>query len=285
MQLLTVPNWSFSSHENLSGIFKDVLHCYGLTLHYLQGDVDHHRMVAAFSGPDQQVLDALQELSIQILPCIDLQVHQGVHPRYGALDVCPFIPLETSHFEVLNLKIKKWADQFAQHFKIPVFLYEKSSENQMQLPALRKAFLEYDCRNRLCPDYGPHQPHPKWGMMITGIRDFLIAMNVNIETRDCQLVKDIAHFIRQSRENKESWASGVRALGFSLKSRNLMQISMNLTFPDVSHPDQIINKITDLCHQMEVNVHSTELIGVIRKKDLPFSTLLSIRPEQIIECD
>ena len=209
MQLLTVPNWSFSGREDLLGIFKEVLCFYHLSIHYLKGDVDHHRTVSAFSGQSDQILKALEEICIQVLPHIDLQLHQGVHPRLGALDVCPFIPVGSYDFEILNLEVKHWASRFAEKFQIPVFLYEQSSTPHLLLPDIRKSMMQGNWKNGFRPDYGPEDPHPKWGVMVTGIRDFLIAMNVNLETINKESAQMIASFIRRARENKEIWATGI----------------------------------------------------------------------------
>ena len=145
MRLLTVPNWSFGRNQTLLRRFERTLSRADIHLHYLQGDVDHNRTVSAFSGEEGPVVEALMELCEFAFETIDLNKHVGVHPRIGALDVCPFLPMPdgdsgNAAFLAANAAAERVAATIAGKYQIPVFLYEKSERgrHEADLPALRK---------------------------------------------------------------------------------------------------------------------------------------------------
>ena len=135
----------------------------------------------------------------------------------------------------------------------------------------------------LNPDFGPRIAHPTLGVTIMGVRDFLIAFNVNLGTENVLLARQFAKKMREGREAGDSRFLGVRALGFPLQTRSLSQVSINLTLPDLTAVDPIVEWVQRQASDVEVSVKSTELIGVIRQEELDRSTRLPIKPEQIVD--
>jgi len=284
MRLLTVPNWSFGRSRELLRRFEEVVSRPGLRIHYIDGDVDHNRTVTAFSGDAELVVGTLLDLAGQAFPVIDLTRHVGVHPRVGALDVCPFLPLNGTVAEA-NRWVEEFARKLAMQYEVPVFLYEKSERgrHEADLPALRKGGFGSLIGKELQPDFGPCFAHPRLGVTVAGVRDFLLAINVDLDVADPSLARSLARDIRILRAEGDPRFLGVRALGFALASRGLSQVSLNLTLPDLTPPDAIIEWVARECRDVNVKVAGTELIGVIRPQDLPGASRLPVRPEQVVE--
>ncbi|MBS1708549.1 MAG: hypothetical protein JSS65_07480 [Armatimonadetes bacterium] len=283
MRLLAVPNWSFGRELALLRSVRDTLEAADVRLHFCEADIDHNRTVTAFSGEADVVMDLTMLLAQQILPSINLARHTGVHPRIGGLDVCPFVPLgRYEPMEVLDA-VEYFARSFATAFNVPVFLYEKSSKGSTKLPNLRKGGFGGLLDRELEPDFGPTRVHPHLGATVVGWRDFLIALNVNLDTPDVTYAERIAAAIRDMRRAKTKGWEGVRALGLTLASRNLTQVSLNLTKPDLSPIDPIVDWIEQVAAGFGVAVAYPELIGVIRDTDMEHNTRVACRPEQVVE--
>jgi len=287
MRVLTVPNWSFGRDQDLLKRFRECFPAEGLFLHYLDTDLDHNRTVVAFSGSIDLVLKKLRELCSLALDRIDLNRHIGVHPRIGALDVCPFVTLPAWNvpFDILNEQVKSFGEELAETYELPVFLYEKSESgrHEADLTSLRKGGFGGLGGRQLNPDFGPHTAHPALGVTIMGVRDFLIAFNVNLKTENVLLARSLAKKMREGREEGDSRFLGVRALGFPLHTRSLSQVSINATLPDLTAVDPIVEWVQREASDAQVKVAGTELIGVIRKEDLERSTRLPIKPAQVVE--
>lgn len=289
MRILTVPNWSFGREASLVRDVRDRLDGLNVKVHYCQADLDHNRTVTAFSGEAGDVFDAVSSLCELILDRIDLNRHTGVHPRIGALDVCPFVLLDDEHNPValnsLKLEVEAFADRYAEAHGIPVFLYERSESgrHEADLPSLRRGGFGSLLGRELRPDFGPNTAHPRLGITIMGVRDFLVAFNVNLHTEELLVAREIARRIRTLRLDGDERFLGVRALGFPLVSRNQTQVSLNLTLPDLTSADPIIEWIWHLATEADVKVAEAELVGVIRERDLAGATRLPIRPEQVVD--
>lgn len=283
MNFLCVANWSIGPKDAVRIAVEE---CKSLPLqwHYAKGDPDHARTVTAFSGNAEIVIQGVLTLAHSLLVHIDLRKHHGVHPRMGALDVCPFVLLGDGSENEANQLIEKLCKEFAGRYSIPVFLYEKSAKggHAQDLPSLRKGEFEGLQGKKLPSDCGPDYAHPQWGATVMGLRDWLIAANVNLDQPDATFAKNIAKEIRTLRETDPRFI-GVRALGFPLPSRGMSQVSMNLTKPDEMSFDAIFSWIEEKCASEKVKIVSTELVGVIRKRDLPKSTKLQCEPEQILD--
>ena len=283
-----MPNWSFGRDRRLLAECRDVLASLALKVHYCESDVDHNRTVTAFSGDLDLVEKGFFLLSDMILPGIDLNRHAGVHPRIGGLDVCPIIALDPPKTKLRAQKLRDWveslASQFAVKFDVPVFLYEKSEKgrHESELPALRKGGFGGLLDREIEPDFGPRRTHPQLGATIMGWRDFLVAVNVNLNTVDSDAAKRIAYKIRELRADGDERMLGVRAFGFSLASREMSQVSLNLNLPDLTPLDPVLEFVASMADAMGVDVANNELVGVIRDTDLPNATRINPREDQIV---
>jgi glutamate formiminotransferase len=135
----------------------------------------------------------------------------------------------------------------------------------------------------LRPDFGPKLAHKNLGVSIIGVRDFLIAMNVNLKTEELMVAKELAKRIRTLRLDGDERFLGVRALGFPLRSRGLTQVSVNITLPDITGVDPVVDWTRRNALDADVMIAGTELIGVIRQKDIVSATHLPVKPEQIVD--
>lgn len=287
MRLLTVPNWSFGRNKSLLREFQSILESAEIFLHYCQGDVDHNRTVVAFSGEAPEVERTLLRLCEPAFDAIDLNRHVGVHPRIGALDVCPIVPYGKSQAELqaANATAERISAMIGGKYGVPVYLYEKSERgrHEADLPALRQGGFGGLLGRTLSPDFGPEVAHPNLGVSVVGVRDFLLAVNADLATEDVDVAKGLAQRIRSMRREGDNRFLGVRALGFSLASRNQVQVSMNLTLPDLTEVDPIMEWIEDEASELRIRLAGTELIGVIRAKDVSGATRLPIRDAQVVD--
>lgn len=280
MPVLCAANWSEGRNEVTLGDMRWAMRGGDCTVHYDGADPDHNRIVTAFSGELRDVQATLFEIAKVAFDAIDLCRHKGVHPRMGALDVCPFIVLEGS---IELPAVIEWTNnlayRLAQKYSLPIFLYEKSETGRhaSDLPTLRKGEFEGLIGRQLEPDFGPNTANPWLGATVMGVRDWLIAANVNLADADPTQAKQLAREIRQLRETDERFA-GVRALGFPLPSRSQSQVSLNLTKPDETNFDPIFEWISE-----RAQVVGAELVGVIRERDLPGATHLSPMTEQVLQ--
>jgi glutamate formiminotransferase len=296
--ILTVPNWSIGRERSVIREAIDTLESSPVKVHFAEADIDHNRTVTAFSGTPENVQSTLLTLAEIFLPCINLQRHTGVHPRIGGLDVCPFIelPIEKPPLrvngegvggEVIDRNLQEFIHQTAQALaeahKIPIFLYERSARGR-SLPALRKGGFGSLTGKTLNPDFGPNQAHPHLGATVLGLREPLIALNVNFPFTSGakEVVERIAALIRHKRSEKDPNFAGVRALGFELQAQELAQVSLNITQPDQTNLDDIIRFINEQARTAGLEQGYTQLIGVIRDVDVERSVLLHARTEQIV---
>ncbi|MDQ2985449.1 MAG: hypothetical protein M3R13_01850 [Armatimonadota bacterium] len=278
MRLLCVANWSEGRDEVLLAAVRDALRSRGATVHFDGSDADHNRVVTAFSGSAEEVRETLFSVAAVAFQGIDMRSHDGVHPRSGALDVCPFILLDGELEHAVQF-VNEVAEHLAHDYGLPVFLYEHSETGRhaADLPSLRKGQYEGLFGRELNPDFGPSTANAKLGATVFGVRDWLLAVNVDLPQDALAKAKSIAREIRVLRDEGDPRMCGIRALGLHLLRRGLSQISMNLTNPEATSPDEIIRWIAT-----QAEVVQTELIGVIREGDVANATLLPVEPNQII---
>lgn len=283
MRLLAVPNWSFGRDRDLLGLMADLLDGWGLQIHFLASDVDHNRTVSAISGDAETIFERLERLAEAAFERIDLNRHVGVHPRIGALDVCPFVRLSDDPYP-LAAKIEAFGSRLAKQFDLPIYLYEKSERGKHthDLPTLRKGGFGGLLMQKLDPDFGPDHAHPRLGATVLGERDFLIALNANFHGDDLPAVREIAKAIRVGRDRGDVGLQGVRALGLPLASRDQVQVSMNLTQPDITTVDSMLDWVHAQARKRGLKAAANELIGVIRDQDVATASRVSIQPEQIV---
>ncbi len=227
-----VPNFSEGRRtEVIEHIKKAVLSVPGLYLIDVESNESHNRSVFTFVGDFQAVKEGMLKAAEVAINSIDLNTHKGEHPRMGAVDVIPFIPVEGVKMEEVVIFSKSFAEEYAKRFDLPVFLYGESARDQAHadLSTIREGEFEgiknFIGKNEFhTPDYGPSHMHPTAGATAVGARDFLVAYNIYLPTEDVRIAKSIAKSVR----NSGGGLRYVKALGFDIKEKKMVQVSMNM---------------------------------------------------------
>lgn len=257
--------------EELAGAIRRVP---GTLLLDHSADPSHNRAVFTIAGSGSAVVDALLELVEVAVARIDLRTHQGAHPRLGAVDVVPFIPLEGARLDDCIDLSHRFAAIVAGRFGLPVFLYEASASapHRRRLEDVRRGEVA-GLAGRLQspewrPDYGPSVPHPTAGALITGARMPLIAFNIDLETNDVAIARLIARVIRE----RNGGLPCVKALGLSVPHRERAQVSMNLTDYRATSVQTVFDAVSAEARRHGVEVAESELIGLIPEAALAGTT-------------
>ncbi len=263
----------------------------GTVLLHRTSDYDHHRSVITFAGPPRAVLESAIVAVAKAVELIDLTQHRGVHPRLGALDVLPFVPIGDSTLEDCVTLAHRAGQRIWEELGVPVYFYEAAAllPHRIKLEDVRRGGFEAlrsasltDHSKR--PDIGEPGLHPTAGAVIVGARKILIAYNINLKTTDLSLAKSIAMLIR----TRDGGLPGVKALGLPLASRNLVQISMNLTDFETTPPHVVFAEVARLAAAAGVEIDGSELIGLMPRKALEMAVadllkLRSFNGEMVIE--
>lgn len=254
-------------------------------------DQDHHRSVLTFVGLPEAVAEAAFQTTRTAEGLIDLRVHQGGHPRVGATDVVPFVPIKGVTMEDCISLARLVGERIGNELGIPVFLYERATEHpdRANLETIRRGGLE-GLASRMAsepdwvPDFGPRHLHQTAGATVVGARPPLIAYNVNLQTDDLAVAKAIAKTIRFS----SGGLSYLKAIGVELKSRRLVQVSMNLTNFEETPIHVAFEAVRRESEQRGVEVCESELIGLVPQRALIqgaefFLKLERFDPTQVLE--
>jgi glutamate formiminotransferase / formiminotetrahydrofolate cyclodeaminase len=287
-----VPNFSEGRRPDvIDEIMKAAGDVNDITILDCESDPNHNRMVLTFVGPPEAAKTAALAASAKAIELIDLTKHTGEHPRMGAVDVVPFVPLTEVTMEDCTILAKEFGREFAERFSVPVFLYESAATRperknladvrQGQFEGLRE-LIGVDPAKK--PDFGPEKIHPTAGATAVGARPILIAYNVNLASQDLTIAKKIAHKIRE----RDGGLPAVKALGFELKDRSLVQVSMNLTDYTKSSMHDVFDAISNLASESDVKVAESEIVGLvpqeaITKASVHYLSLRNFSPNQIIE--
>lgn len=227
-------------------------------------DVDHNRSVLTFAGPPAAVQQAM-EVAVEVaIARIDLTRHEGQHPRIGAVDVIPFVPLgETTMDECIAIA-RSFGAHLAARFELPVYLYARAAQrpDRVVLADIRKPQFE-GLRDQIShpgrePDFGPARIHPTAGAVAVGARPFLIAYNINLESGDLDLAKRIAHRIRE----RSGGLPRVQALGLYLADLRCAQVSMNLLDFTATPMWRVWEQVQAAAAVEGVRLQESELIGL-----------------------
>ncbi len=235
-----------------------------VTLAGVHSDPDHNRSVLSLLGPPERLPAVVCAIARVAIDRIDLRQHSGEHPRIGAIDVVPFSPIrEVSLADCADLG-RTVGRLLAERFEVPVFLYEASRTpgRAALLPAIRTGGFERLAQTALSPDFGPSAVHPTAGAVVVGGRNPLVAFNVNLNTASPDCAKRIARDIRTSR-GQNPVLSGVRALGIALESRQLSQVSLNLTRPFDTDLVQVFDFVCTQAALLGVQALQSEVIGLV----------------------
>lgn len=278
--MLCIPNWSEGRKPEVVQLAQEAMNSSEVRVHFNRADADHNRLVTAFSGSVTKVQCALFRLCDALLPLIDLRVHEGAHPRIGALDVCPFVLQRSDGIEESDALafVEQIAARFAETYEVPVLLYEKSERGRhaSDLPTLRNGGFEAALTRELPADFGPKHAHPRWGATVMGLRGPLLAVNAVLPAEQFHLAQQLAGHIRASRQTDERFV-GIRAIATHLPRQGVAQVSMNFTKPDETSVDEVVAWL-ESCGAQVLRV---ELVGVARDSDLLKGTRLDYAQEQV----
>jgi glutamate formiminotransferase len=276
-----VPNFSEGRRvEVLARLRETIETARGVRFLDQTADADHNRSVMTFAGAPGPVTDAMEQAVEVATATIDMNAHRGEHPRMGAVDVIPFVPIGATTLEECVELARAFGKRIAERFALPVYLYAAAATRpeRVRLPDVRKP--QYEGLRDLIrrpgwePDFGPPRLHPTAGAVAVGARPFLIAYNVNLETTDVDLAKHIARRIRES----SGGFPKVQALGLWLEELRCAQVSMNLLDFTVTPLWGVFEEVERQAASGGVRVRESELIGLA-----PLAALLDVADHAGVE--
>ncbi|MCP9440051.1 MAG: glutamate formimidoyltransferase [Nitrospira sp.] len=243
-------------------------------------DADHHRSVLTFAGSPDAVGEAAWRVIAKATELIDLRRHEGVHPRIGATDVVPFVPLQDIDIDECVRLARRVGQRVGTYLQIPVFLYEEaaSTEARRRLESIRKGGLtglasRIEQDSAWVPDFGPPRLHETAGAIAIGARHPLIAFNVNLATTNLSIAKDIARSIRESNGGFPC----LKAIGVPLASRGLVQVAMNLTDYHVTPLDRAFHAVEAEAAKRGVRLAGSEIVGLVPRAAVTQTMVAALR--------
>jgi len=253
-----VPNFSEGRDPAVVDSIVEAIASAGAKILDRTSDHDHHRSVVTFAAPPEGVGEAAFRGVRRAIESIDLRRHWGVHPRIGAADVVPFVPVKGVALEDCARIARETGQRIWEELRVPVYLYEAAA-------------LRPECRNLAdirrgrvpLPDFGD-AAHPSAGAVVVGARKFLIAFNVNLQTGDLEVARRVARAVRHS----SGGLPHVKAMGVLLASRNQAQVSMNLTDFEATPMHVALEAVRVQAARYGVTVAGTEIIGLVPEKAL-----------------
>ena len=261
-----VPNISEGRRRDVINALADTLRAVpGLRVLDVQSDAAHNRSVFTLAGTADAMKAGLPKLFEGALAAIDLRTHKGEHPRLGAVDVVPFIPIEGVTMDACVALAKAIAADVAARFALPVYLYEDASANpaRKNLEDIRRGEFEglaaKMAQPAWAPDFGPATPHATAGATVIGARMPLIAYNINLATDRLDVAKKIAAAIRMS----SGGLRFVKAMGIPLTDRGIVQVSMNLTNYEKTPIYRVFDLVKREAARYGVQVLESEIVGLI----------------------
>ena len=271
-----VPNFSEGRRpEVIEAIADEVRKIEGVKLLDVKPDASHNRVVVTFVGEPQAVKRAAFNCCKKASELIDMEKHHGEHPRIGATDVIPFIPVKDVTMEECVALANELAAEIADKLEIPVYLYEEAARipTRRALPDIRKGqyegLKEEIAKPERRPDFGPARMHPSAGATVVGARQFLIAYNINLDTDDVSIAKKIANCIREAKGGFKY----VRAMGISVnvRGRDVAQVTINMVNYQGTPLFRVFETVKNEAARYGVNVIGSEIIGLT-----PLQALLDV---------
>ena len=255
-----VPNFSEGQDlKIINSIFDAAKTVKNVKVFELEYNKDHNRCLFTIVGAPEDVMNSVYESIKVATNLIDMNKHVGEHPRIGATDVVPFVPVADVTMEECVELSKKLGKRVGSELNIPVFLYEAAAtipENR-NLADVRKGEYEGLKAKMNKPDFGPDKTHPTAGAIVVGARKYLVAYNVNLDTKDIEIGKSIAKSIRE----KDGGLAGVKALCFGVDG--MAQISMNLVDFEKTNFDAAYYAVEKLANEKGISIKSSEIYGMI----------------------
>ncbi len=287
-----VPNFSegrkIETVERLASAIASVETACVLDTHI---DPDHNRSVITFVAAPDKIVEAAVRVVGLASELIDMRQHSGVHPRLGATDVLPFIPISGVTMEDCAALAHQAGERIARELSIPVFYYERAAlrPDRVNLEDVRRGALEL-LREQIAvdpdraPDVGPLQVHETGGAIAVGARPFLIAFNVNLRTTDVAIARKIARAIRA----RHGGLPFLKALGFELSTRGLAQVSMNIVNYEVTGITAAYDAVRREAERVGVEIVSSEIVGLVPARALDrtaeyFQKLENFSEDKILE--
>lgn len=258
-----VPNFSEGHNQGVIDELRAAIAAVpGARVLDVQTDPSHNRSVLTFVAPPAAAVDAAFAAMRIATQWIDLTKHSGEHPRMGATDVVPFVPIQGTTMDDCIALARTLGERVGKELEIPVFLYARAATraDRVLLPEVRKGEFEGMRGRMLEPDFGPNRVHPTAGATAIGARPFLVAYNVYLDTQDVGIAKAIAKQIRTS----SGGLPGVQASGFEVGG--VAQVSMNLLDIDITSPATAFNAIKALAAKEGVDVQKSEIVGLIPER-------------------
>jgi len=275
----SVPNFSEGTNlTKIKQIANSAKKIKGVKILNVEWDKSHNRSLVTLIGAPDKVLRASFEMIKTATKLIDMRKHKGEHPRIGATDVVPFVPVSGVTLAECVVLSNELAKRVAKELKIPVYLYEAAAKrkNRVNLADVRKG--EYESLKKEIqtnperkPDYGPSKMHPSAGAIVIGARKYLVAYNVNLDTKNIEIAKKIASRLRE----KNGGLPAVKALGF--KVGGYAQVSMNLVDFEKTNFDEAYRAIEKEAERFKVGIRNSEIYGMIPLEALVRATVTSFK--------
>src|ERR1700693_1281254 len=287
-----VPNFSEGRDAlKVDAIVSAMREAPGVYLLDRESDSDHNRSVVTLAGEPEAVAEAALRGVGKAAELIDLTKHSGAHPRMGATDVVPFIPIEGVTIEDCVALAKKVGHEIWERFRIPVYFYEAAAQRpeRTNLENIRKGqfeglLAEVPRNIDRAPDIGEQRLHPTAGATVVGARKFLIAYNINLNTSDVSIANRIGKNIRFSNGGLRY----VKAMGVDLRGRNLAQVSINLTDFEQTPIHAVFEMVKREAKRYGVSIVGSEIVGLIPKRAIELTAdfylqLENFSPTQVFE--
>jgi glutamate formiminotransferase len=262
----SVPNFSEGRRREVIDAVLDAVRRSGpVSVLDFSSDPDHNRSVLTLAGAPEAIRAAILALVAACVEHIDLRTHKGAHPRMGAVDVIPLVPIRGLTMQECVALARDLGAAIAQRHDLPVYLYEKAATapSRRNLAEIRKGEFEgfpAKIKDPLWkPDFGPDRVHPTAGCVAVGAREFLIAYNINLASADLDLAKSIARLIRE----KDGGFPCVKAMGVLLKDRNLAQVSINMTDFRTTPLHVVFDRVREEAARHGIGIAGSEIVGLV----------------------
>ncbi|MBA2339649.1 MAG: glutamate formimidoyltransferase [Pyrinomonadaceae bacterium] len=278
-----VPNFSegreFEIVDRLVSAIESVGGAVVLNVHT---DADHNRSVITFVASPKFVVEAAVRVVVRAAKLIDIRAHKGEHPRFGATDVLPFVPLQNISMDECVKLAHEAGERIWREAKIPVYFYERAAlrPERARLETVRRGGLEalrseIETNPLRAPDIGERKIHETAGAIIIGARSLLIAFNINLRTNDIEIARRIARVLRAS----NGGLPDVKALGINLQERGIVQVSMNFVNYERTNLHQAFEIVQREAAQCGVEIAGSEIVGLIPQAALESATAHSLQIE------
>ncbi|HXG63277.1 MAG TPA: glutamate formimidoyltransferase [Planctomycetota bacterium] len=291
MLLEAVPNFSEGRRADVCAAIAQAARRPEVQVLDLEMDADHHRSVLTLAGPPEPLAEAAFAAAREAVARIDLNAHRGQHPRMGAIDVLPFVPLGGTPMEVAVDLARRVGRRIGEELGVPVFLYEAAATrpDRRNLADVRKPQFE-GLRELIgrdpdrAPDFGPPRIHPTAGCVAVGARRPLIAFNVDLDTEDVAVARAIARKVRE----RDGGLPALKALGLYLAERRCAQVSMNVCDYTRTGLAEAFRAVEAEAARLGAGVRGSEIVGLVPREALPPDPERTIRlvgfhPRQVLE--